>query len=452
MTNTLTRRQWFTTTASAAFASRHGASAELEKRDMITRSSRPMDLEMPLDGFLSPITPIERFYVRCHTYTPEVKLSEWKLSIDGVVDNPVTLTMDDLRKLPHVDLVGVIECAGNGRAFYQPRVAGTQWEYGSVGNARWVGVRLADVLRRAGVKDAARNVLFNGADVPLGKMEDFRRSIPLAKALDPDTLLAFAMNGRALPIVHGFPLRVVVPGWAGDSWAKWLEQITVLDKDFEGFWMKTAYRHPMKPVAPGTTVDPAQMIPVEDIGVKSVIASPGGWVQPGATTHIRGAAWSNTSPVAGVDVSTDGGATWKPAHLSKSLGRYSWRQWEAKWSAGPDGSKATLMARARNEAGQVQPLEQQWNPNGYLWNVVHRVEVAVAAKDPRTTTNKAKVEPNNTYASSCTACHAEGMSTQQRLTRAQWDKEVAKMERWGASVKPDERGQLLDYLLKLTGQ
>jgi DMSO/TMAO reductase YedYZ molybdopterin-dependent catalytic subunit len=415
----------------AGFASRYGAGADTDPAAMIVRSARPADLEMRLAGFNDDITPIERFFVRCHTYTPKVDLKTWSLKLEGTVNRQVTLTMADLKKLPRVELVGVLECAGNGRSFYQPRVAGTQWAYGSVGNGKWGGVRLKDVLAKAGVKDSAKHVLFDGADEPIGKMEDFRRTITIEKALEPDTMLAFEMNGQELPVQHGFPLRLIVPGWAGDSWVKWLTRIEVLDHEFDGFWMKTAYRHPAKPVAPGTAVDPAQMIPVTDLNVKSVIASPAPGPLPGVPVRIGGAAWSNASPVTGVDVSVDGGNTWNAATLGKDLGRYSWRMFEYSWTPNGDGDYV-VAARARNAAGAIQPMEQEWNPSGYLWNVVHRVPVKFAYPAG--------------YRGACLPCHDERMMVQQHLTRPQWDREVDKMVRWGAEIKPDEREGILKYL------
>ncbi len=256
------------------------AADQADQSRMIVRSPRPEDLEMPLEAFTDWITPIDRFFVRCHTYTPKVSLSEWSLKIDGKVDRPSTLTIDDLKKLPRVDLVGVLECAGNGRRFYEPHMAGAQWAFGSVGNGRWTGVRLRDVLQKAGIQSSAKEILCDGADVPLGTMPDFQRTITVTKALHPDTLLAYQMNGQPLPMEHGFPLRVVAPGWAGDSWVKWLQHIEVLDHEFEGFWMKSAYRHPTHPVAPGTAVDLSEMVPVTDLGVKSVIAGSRGGPSP----------------------------------------------------------------------------------------------------------------------------------------------------------------------------
>ena len=274
----LNRRNFFLAAGSALA----GGAGAVDLSKMIVRSPRPQDLEMPLDGFHEWITPIDRFFIRTHTFSPDpVNLSEWKLKLDGVVNQPVTLSMADLKKLPRVELVAVLECAGNGRSFYQPRVPGAQWAFGSVGNGRWAGVRFRDVLAKAGLKDSAQQILLDGLDVPLGTMPDFQRTITVKKALDPDTLLAYEMNGQPLPIEHGFPLRLIVPGWAGDSWVKWLQHIEVLDHEFDGFWMKTAYRHPTRSVAPGTAVPPAEMVPVTDLNVKSVIAAPAGWTKPG---------------------------------------------------------------------------------------------------------------------------------------------------------------------------
>ncbi len=441
----LTRRSLLLASA-AGVLPRLSDSADLAR--MIVRSPRPADLEMPLDGFDQWITPLDRFFVRCHTFTPEpVNLAEWRLKLDGVVNRPLTLSMDDLKKMPSVELVGVLECAGNGRSFYQPRVAGTQWEFGSVGNARWAGVRFRDVLEKAGLKDSAQNILLDGLDVPLGKMPDFQRTVPVKKALHPDTLLAYEMNGQALPIEHGFPLRLIVPGWAGDSWVKWLGHIEVLDREFEGFWMKTAYRHPTHPVEPGTAVDPKEMVPVTDLNVKSVIATPGaGWIKPGRV-RISGTAWSNTSPVTRVDVSVDGGSTWKPAKLGKDKGQYAWRLWQLDWLAAQ--GQHTLVARASNAAGQKQPLQQEWNPSGYLWNVAQRVNVEVTPKEMISVPveSRAPEQPPG-YQSACLTCHDERMMLQQHLTPAQWDREVNKMVGWGAPLKPEDREAILKYLAK----
>jgi sulfite oxidase len=419
------------------------------KRDMITLSARPEDLEMPLTGFSDYITPVEHFFVRTHVYVPTVKLDEWRLDVAGEVAMPLTLSMDDIRKMPFTELIAVTECAGNGRALYQPSVPGLQWTNGSVGNGRWRGVRLADVLRRAGIKSTAVDILFDGADQPIGKMQDFRRSIPVKKALDPNTLLAYEMNGEALPVKHGFPMRVITSGWASDSWVKWLTSITVVDKEWDGFWMKNAYRIPEHGVPPGTTLTPEQMRPVTSLKVKSIITTPplaprsygGPTPMPGP---IRGVAWAgDAGPVVGVDVSLDG-RTWNPATLQKNQEtRFGWRQWE--YSTG-GAAVYRVSARARDAAGNTQPLEQEWNPSGYLWNVAPTWGPCVPAGVPGPTQLPANLQ------SSCIGCHGQDVIQQQHLTRAQWDREITKMTNWGAQVKSEDRDLFLDYLTSNFGQ
>jgi DMSO/TMAO reductase YedYZ molybdopterin-dependent catalytic subunit len=431
---------------------------ERTKRDMVVRSARPQDLEMPLSGFSDYITPLDHFFVRTHVYTPRVTTNEWRLTVDGAVATPLTLTMDDVRRLPAVELVSVLECAGNGRGFYEPSVPGLQWANGAVGNGRWRGVRLADVLKQAGVNASAKEILFGGADVPIGTMPDFQRSIPVAKALDADTLLAYEMNGETLPVQHGFPLRVVAPGWAGDCWIKWLTSISILDNEHDGFWMARAYRHPGRPVEPGTAVPPERMQPVTSLRVKSVIASPldGSQVETGRLATIRGVAWSgDMGPVTRVDVSVDGGRRWEPATLRREQRtEFGWRQWEYRWTPTQE-SYYTILARARDGAGNTQPFDQEWNPSGYGWTVVPRVGVNVVAA---LSDSKRQMQPSAVdvtqpaaFKSACLACHDDDVIQQQRLTRAQWDLEVNKMIGWGARVRDEDRQALLDFLFSNFG-
>ena len=222
---------------------------------------RPQDWETPVALLNSWITPADVFYVRSHLYTPTVDLETWTLTIDGEVDRPVTLRMTDLRQMPQVTMPVTLECAGNGRAFFDPPVAGTQWQRGAVGTARWTGIRLSDLLKRAGLKPSGRYVWFDGADTPMGNVPDFVRQLPRVKAVHPDTLLAFEMNGQPLPIANGFPLRVIVPGWEGAYWVKWLTHIQVSDHEQDGFWVQTAYRYPRIRVSPGAAVDPKRWSP-----------------------------------------------------------------------------------------------------------------------------------------------------------------------------------------------
>ena len=422
------------------------------KRDMIVRSTRPEDLEMPLSGFGDYITPIEHFFVRTHVYVPAVSINDWRLKVGGEVAKPLTFTIDDLKKMPATELVAVVECAGNGRVFFDPPVAGAQWSYGSVGNGRWRGVRLADVLKEAGIKGNAVEVLFDGADEPIGKMQDFRRSITAKKALDPNTLLAYEMNGETLPVKHGFPLRAIAPGWASDSWVKWLTSITVLDKEFDGFWMKNAYRRPDHPVAPGTALTPDQMVPVTSLKVKSIIASPldRATILPGKPVSIRGVAWSgDAGPIASVEVSIDGGRGWRPAQLGREKSQFGWRQWEFLWMPQRE-EYYNIMARAQDTAGNSQPLVEEWNPSGYGYNVVQSIGVNVTSNAPAPPAVAAappKPDQPAGFRAACLACHDEDMIRQERLTRAQWDRELTKMTGFGAQIKPDDRENFLNYLL-----
>jgi len=429
----------------ASLLARTGGSAEHAALPSITLSPRPADLETPVEGLIDQITPTESFFIRCHTYTPEVKLADWKLTLDGLVEKPLSLTLADLKKLPRTELTGVLECAGNGRSFYEPHLPGAQWKFGGVGNARWAGVRLRDVLQKAGLKSTGTQLLLDGADVPLGKMPDFQRTLAVGKAMDPDTLLAWEMNGQPLTPAHGFPLRVVAPGWAGDSWVKWLQHIEVLDHEFDGFWMKTAYRHPSHSVAPGTVVDAKDMIPVTDLNVKSVIAAPGDWARPGLVA-VQGVAWSNGSPVAKVEISDDAGKTWQLAKLAGAGTKYGFRKWSFAWKAteGPH----TLIARATDASGRTQPMQEEWNPSGYLWNVAQPRSVLISAVKPAAgaVSDASGVTVPEAYKAACMSCHDDHMMRQQHITRAQWEKEMDKMIGWGADVKASDRPAIVDYL------
>lgn len=428
----------------------------VNKQGMIVRAARPEDLEMPLGFFGDYLTPAEHLFVRTHTYVPQVSLSAWSLKVDGEVSSPLTLSLAGLKQLPRAELAAVIECAGNGRGLYDPPMPGLQWTYGAVGNARWTGVRLADVLKQAGVKGSGREVLFDGLDTTPGTMPKFQRTIPLAKALDRDTLLAYEMNGGPLPLQHGYPLRLVVPGWASDSWTKWVTRITVLEHEFDGFFMKTAYRHPGKPVRPGEPVPADKMQPVTSLRVKSVIASPadGATVVPGQPVRISGTAWAgDAGPVEAVEVSMDGGRKWSAARLSGERTQFGWRLWSAEWRPVRE-QYYTIMVRARTASGDMQPLAQEWNPSGYQWNVAHRIGVNVtstAAADTRVSASGSGGAEPAGYRESCLVCHGNDVVEQQRLTHGQWDREVNKMTSWGSKIKPEDRAGILDYLTKNFG-
>lgn len=348
------------------------------KEKLIIRSARPEDLETPVELFNSWITPNDTFYVRHHSYAPET--TEWKLSIEGEVNKPLSFSLEDLKKLPKATLTVTLECAGNGRAFMEPPVAGIQWEKGAVGTARWGGVKLADVLKAAGLKPTGKFVYLNGADIGIGKMPDFVRQVPMEKALHPDTILAYEMNGEPLPKLHGAPLRAIIAGWEGAYAVKWLNQITVADKENDGFWVKTAYRFPTKRVAPGAAVDAKDMAPVSGLVVKSLISAPkdGTTVKTGAAVVVSGFAWAGEANITKVDISLDNGQTWQAAKLGKDQAKYTWRQFSFEWKAAEVGS-FLVMARATDDKGRMQPVAATWNPSGYLYNVIDRVRVNVEA-------------------------------------------------------------------------
>ncbi len=349
------------------------------KEKMIVRSLRYMDLEMPIHLLDTWLTPVELFYVRNHLQLPSVNLAEWRLAVTGEVERPLELTFAELEKFEPATVTDTMECAGNGRSFYRPRVPGIQWARGGVGNAAFSGPRLAEVLRRAGVKATGKHVAFNGIDEPPGKVPDFIRSIPIEKALHPDTLLATGMNGAPLTIEHGFPLRAMVPGWLGAASVKWLIEVRVIEREFGGNFMKPGYRFPNRSVPPGGEISPDETSVITGLPVKSVIARPGdGSHWKAGPIRIAGAAWAGEQEVTRVDVSTDQGRTWQPATFGRDKAPYAWRLWEHVWKPPAPGSYV-VMARATDSAGRTQPAEPAWNPSGYLWNVIDRVRIHVEA-------------------------------------------------------------------------
>ncbi len=349
------------------------------KERLIVRSLRPEDLETPVGLFDSFITPNDLFYVRHHLYAPRVDAGAWKLQVEGEVERPLTLTLDELKRFPRATVTVTLECAGNGRAFFDPPVAGIQWEKGAVGTARFTGARLADVLKRAGVRSTGRHVALDGADKPIAKMPDFVRNVPIEKAMHTDTIIAYDMNDVPLPALHGFPLRAIVPGWEGAYSVKWLQHIQVNLAEHDGFFVKTAYRYPTKRVAPGAAVDAKDMAPLTGLVVKSLITSPlDRSTLKAGVVPVSGFAWAGERDISRVDISTDNGASWSQAELGRERERYSWRNFRYEFRVAAAGFYS-VMARATDDRGNVQPIEAQWNPSGYLWNVIDRVRINVEA-------------------------------------------------------------------------
>jgi DMSO/TMAO reductase YedYZ molybdopterin-dependent catalytic subunit len=293
------------------------------------------------------------------------------------VATSLSLSLDDLRAMPTASVTATLECAGNGRAFFDPPVAGIQWAKGAVGNARWTGVRLADVLKRADVKLTGRFVTMNGADRGMGQQPDFIRQLPIDKAMHADTLIAYDMNGQPLMPLHGFPLRLIVPGWEGAYWVKWLTNLRVIDREFDGFWVATGYRYPTRAVAPGATPDAKDMAPLTGLVVKSLITQPlDGTTLASRKLEIAGFAWAGEPDIARVEVSTDHGATWQPARLVGERAKYAWRRFEYRLEVRHPGSYL-IFSRATDVNGRAQPMRPPWNPSGYLWNAPDSVRVEV---------------------------------------------------------------------------
>lgn len=346
---------------------------------MVLRSYRFVDLESPVEYFNTWLTPVPHFFVRNHMHEPaELDAEDWRLSLSGEVEKPLTLNLAELSRMETHSVVNTLECAGNGRGLQRPQVPGIQWGKGAVGTARFSGPRLRDVLQRAGVKSTGKHVMFHGLDEVPGKVPPFIRSIPLEKALDADTLIATHMNGSPLTRHHGFPARALVPGWIGSASCKWLTEIKVLEAEFAGAFMSPGYRLPNQPLKPGDAVKPEDTHPVTALSVKSVISGPmdGARLKAGRVV-VHGAAWAGEAAIAKVEISTDGGAAWSVAKLGHDQSRYAWRLWSYDWKAGKSGD-FTLLSRATDTQGRTQPVTAVWNPSGYLYNAIDQVKVHVA--------------------------------------------------------------------------
>ena len=368
------------------FSPAQAAEAEHATREagpLTVHVTRPYDAETPVRELTSFLTPNHRFFVRSHFGPPAPELiseANWKLTVGGLVEQPREFSLNVLRQMEAVTVTAVVQCSGNGRAFHRPKVPGVQWKRGAVGNAEWTGVRLRDLLTQTGLSGSAKHVQFQGADrsvvasVPL-----FVRSIPLNKANHPDTILAYEMNGRPLPLLHGAPLRVITPGWMADSCIKWLTEITVQAEEAKGYYMQTAYRVPTKPVEPGSSAKGHTMIPVEEMVVKSLIVAPGeGETVRVGPVAIQGVAWGGEEKVVKVEVSMDDGKTWEPARLLGEDLPYAWRQWQFVWNTRV-GGMFSVLCRATNSHGDMQPARSPWNPSGFLWNGWDRVTFTVTA-------------------------------------------------------------------------
>ena len=362
---------------------------EPQKAPLILLTDRPVQLETPRHYFRTAFTPNEAFYVRWHLegIPNRVDLKQWKLQLEGNVKKSVALSLSDLtEKFKPVSVAAVNQCSGNSRSRLQPRVPGAQWGNGAMGNALWTGVRLREILDIAGVKSGSLQLQFQGLETgpgPAGFGSNlFLKSLDLKNPVVDECVVAYLMNGEPLPMLNGFPVRLVVPGYFATYWTKCLTWIRVLDAPDENFWMKTAYRAPDTPRGNTSPEEvkagKVKTVPLERFPVRSFLISPDGSskIPAGLSVTLRGIAFSGYGRVNRVEISDDGGKTWTEATLGEDHGAYSFRIWEAPWKAKSPG-RYSLAVRATDEKGNTQPDEPVWNPGGYLWNRIERQELVV---------------------------------------------------------------------------
>jgi DMSO/TMAO reductase YedYZ molybdopterin-dependent catalytic subunit len=355
-----------------------------QKAAMILQRTRPPLLETPFEVFDRGVfTPNDSFFVRWHwaVIPTEVDVNTFRLSVRGHVDSELSMTLKDIVDgLPRVELAAVNQCSGNSRGYTAPPVAGAQWSNGAMGNAKWTGVRLKDVLDRAGVKRGAQWVRFAGLDEPVvDGAPKLMKSLEVDHARDGEVMIAYAMNGEQLPLLNGFPLRLIVPGWYSTYWVKMLDRIEVLDGPDDNFWMKSAY---LIPDTPGATMKPGQtgltMVPINKMVPRSFVTNlrAGATLKAGAKTTVRGIAFGGSTGVKSVEISLDGGTLWLPTVLGRDEGKYSFRQWQAEFV--PAAGAVSVMVRCTASDGLAQPATPNWNPGGFMHNAIETVHLAAA--------------------------------------------------------------------------
>ena len=354
------------------------------KVPLIKKTYRPPNFETPLQYFRSAITPNNAFFVRWHLAgIPQVDAKQWRLNVGGdSAERELTVTLEQLKKdFKPYEITAVCQCSGNRRGLFEPHVAGVEWGVGAMGNARWRGARLKDVLAKAGVKAGAVEVVFNGADTaPLEKTPDFVKSLPLAVAQDENILVAYEMNGAPLPHYNGYPVRLIVPGWTGTYWVKQLVSIKVSSQPEKNFWMSTAYRIPRgkfnTPTFESQLYSPNEPITAQVVNSLVTTLRSGQQIRRGKPIDVRGMAWDRGTGIAKVEVSVDAGATWAEAKLGKDLGRFSFREFSYSAPTKEPGSRV-VMARATARSGETQVEKLIHNPAGYHHNVIQRIYVEV---------------------------------------------------------------------------
>jgi len=353
------------------------------KNGLRVLNNRPLNAETPPHLLDDVITPNDRHFVRNNGLVPEIDKTGWTLTVDGEVHNPLVLTLEQLKRFKQYTYALQIECGGNGRAGYTPPAKGNQWTYGAIGCATYTGVRMKDVLQSAGLKSSAVYTGYYGGDPHLSGDPNkipISRGTPISKAMDEHTLIVWEMNGQPLPALHGFPLRVVTPGWPGSTSIKWLKRIYVRDREHDGPKMTGyAYRVPRYPVSPGTHVPREDMKIIESLPVKSLITFPKSRLNWNLKKSllVRGHAWAGDRSVKAMHVSIDFGANWLAASLAPPVNRFAWQNWNTAIDF-PGKGYYEIWARATDSAGEMQPMVVPgWNPKGYLNNAMHRIAVNV---------------------------------------------------------------------------
>jgi DMSO/TMAO reductase YedYZ molybdopterin-dependent catalytic subunit len=354
--------------------------------NLVVLGDKPLVAETPEHLLDDDTTPTSKFFIRNNGQTPAMPSDPdaWKLTIDGEVNKPLEITLGDLKKRQAKTFRMVLECGGNGRSFFAPQARGNQWTNGGAGCAEWTGIALGDVLRAAGLKPSAVYTANFGTDVHLSgdaTKQTLSRGVPIKKALDPQSMLVWAMNGKPLENIHGAPLRLVIPGWPGSVSHKWLSKITVRDKVHDGQGMLgTSYRVAIKPMVPGGKADDSNFKILESMPVRGIVTSPANGTRYPAGTKavkLRGAAWAGDLDVQRVDVSIDFGASWQRTFLAPARNRYDWRRWTGSVALPGDGYYE-VWARATDTSGRMQPhIAGTWNPQGYGGNPMHRIAVRI---------------------------------------------------------------------------
>ena len=413
-----------------------------KEASLIIHSERPLQAESSYEALQPFETPISGFFIRSHHDVPVVDFENHKIRIHGLVEHPIEMNVSELRKMPQKNFYAVLECSGNKRGFQIPSAGGIQWSEGAVGNAQWEGVSLFSLLEKAKPKKEAKFITVRGADKPaLPTTPEFIRSIPLSKAMQPDTLLALKMNREDLPLLHGGPVRLVLPHWYAQNWIKWITEIELTAEEDSGFYMKKAYRMPKKSLKPGEAWNSEDGIPIGELLVQSLIVYPTPQeIVPKGKVVVKGKAFSGTGSITRVEVSWNKGRNWKKATLLPAHPMGGWQEFEFETEALNLG-KYEFLSRATDEKGNIQPMTHSWNPPGYLRNAVTGVSFWVV--------DSKEYEGYEVYRNQCLICHSEGLIASQRFDKKGWIKLITKMKSFGAAIDKEDEEKLLYFLQNL---